>query len=155
MTNLLSNFCLTVISFGRLIGFRRGSGRGVFVLISHLASFVIRVVSFHRARPLAVSVLLGAVTAAAAAATATAPTTAGAAASTLLTTITCTGTVRAAAAAAAATATATQATGIAAGITSRWAAGSRARYRLGAPGVAGYTAAAREGASAAVSSGGT
>lgn len=99
MTNLLSNFCLTVISFGRLISFRRGSGRGDLILISHLASFVIRVVSFHRERPLAVSILLGAVAAAAA----KAPITAGAAASTVLTTITCTGTVRGAAAAAAAT----------------------------------------------------
>lgn len=104
MTNLLGNLCLTVISFGRFISFRGGSG-GVLILISHLASFLIRVVSFHRAAPLAVSILLGA------AAAATAPTTAGAAASTVLTTITCTNTVRAAAAA--------QATRIAAGMASR------------------------------------
>lgn len=102
MTNLLGNFCLTVISFGRVISFQGGSG-GIIVLISHLASFLIRVVSFQRAAPLAVNILLGA----AAAAAATAPTTAGVAASTVLTTI------RAAAA------TAAQATRIAAGIASR------------------------------------
>jgi hypothetical protein len=106
MTNLLGNFCLTVISFGRVISFQGGSG-GIIVLISHLASFLIRVVSFQRAAPLAVGVLLGAPAAA------TAPTAAGAAASTVLTTITCTSTVRAAAA------TAAQATRIAAGIASR------------------------------------
>lgn len=106
MTNLLGNFCLIVISFGRLIRFRGGSG-GVLVLISHLASFLIRVVSFNRAAPLAVIILLGATAAA------TAPTTAGAAAATVLTTITCTGTVRASTAAAA------QATRIAADIACR------------------------------------
>lgn len=110
MTNLLGNFCLTVISLGvislgRVISFQRGLG-GIIVLISHLASFFIRVVSFQRTAPLAVGVLLGA----AAAAAATASTTAGAAASTVLTTITC---VRGA------TATAAQATRIAAGIASR------------------------------------
>lgn len=111
ITNLLGNFCLTIISFGVIslrwvISFQRGSG-GIIVLISHLASFLIRFVSFQRAAPLSVGVLLGAA--------ATAPTTAGAAASTVLTTITCTSTVRAAAAAA----TAAQATRIAAGIASR------------------------------------
>lgn len=106
MTNLLGNFCFTVIGFGRIIGFQ-GGWVGILVLISHLASFLIRVVSFQRAAPLAVSFLLGA----AAAAAATAPTTAGAAASTVLTTITCT--------VGAAAATAAQATRIAASIASR------------------------------------
>lgn len=106
MTNLLGNFCLIVISFGRFIRFRGGWG-GVLVLISHLASFLIRVVSFNRAAPLAISVLLGAAAAAAAA------TTAGAAAATVLTTIACTGTARASTAAAA------QAARVAAGIACR------------------------------------